>query len=1156
MLRHQWFVPFIVSLFMLTGCLGGGGGGGSSDLSDDNELPRVGNVTLVVKDDNQVADGEAAVTITAIVRDSSDLPIASMPVEFRSNSSTAIFAVAVGTTNEQGTVTTTVTNTVAETIEIVASSNRVESDAVQVTFGDQVIDERVSLVKIIVTDNFQLASSDLANQVTLTVVARDQTNVPLADIEVSLSSTSTSAFIEDYKGVTDKNGSFITKIVSDKAETFEVTAIAGGKRSEPAQITFIAPVEDIILSAQANTLPTGAETSVTATFLQADTGGKPLPNAPFHVTISGAGVLANVSKQADNNGQTTFTVTDEQAETVSVTITSGPITRTLPIHFGASLQLLPAETNAIGTATLSALLMDGYRSPLGQQAVNFNFITAENETLSETTVNTAEDGTATVEVVDLGQDGGTVTVRASSGQLEQTATVKFLTDIGQGKTLSAETSTQVLRIGQSATITAIIKDNVGIPVNGQPLQFAVNGSATLSATNAVTDSQGQTKITVSDRVGENVVVEVKAGTSVQTIPLYFGANISLTPKQTKGSATGSVPTILLAFVEDVTGAGIPGIEVNFRTQGGSALLNPFKLKTDEIGQAEVNVTNTVVEKTFVNATAGSLSAARSEINFELIDAGVPSKIILTTNPSEPIVLSLNGTASILATVLDSRNMPVDDGTRVNFKTNGIGRVTESSFTRNGRVEVVFNAGTKAGLAEVVAYVGNENSDTSTGVSIIIKPGDEAGIIEVDSIQPSVIGIEGSGVEQAATIVFSVKDNLGNAVNDGTEVLFSLGNTVLGGGETITTGENVGKTAVGKTNNGLVPVTLKSGRVAGNIDVIATVGEISTLARVIVVGGMPDYDHLSIAAEFLNIAGGVKFGLQDEITAYVGDRFGNVVADGTTVSFITEGGLIGESVGAGAFTATTNLGQAQAILQSAEPTTPYLGGVPQLAQVGYQCIPPFAAVTTTVTESLCGNPGLTTIVAYTTGSESFVDANGNGVFDNNEDFKDLSEPYIDGNDNGEWDVDELYVDANRNGQFDQPNGQFDDNLTIWKAARVLFSDEVIQPLVTPETFAVPNGGTQVFTVDSISDLYGNALVKDSKFRVSTNNGVLGGTTEFTFVDSNGRGAFGVQFTLSSNPPNISDNGITYPPTESAVLTISIEAPGVGKVDRVISGSINN
>ncbi len=1155
MAQLQRFTITMISLFMLASCLGGGGDGGG-DLANDNNLPQVGNVTLVVQENNQVADGVAAISITAVVRDSSNLPMANMPVEFRSSSATAIFEIAVGNTNEQGIVTTTVTNTIAEIIEVVARSNQVDSETVQLTFGDQAVDERVALVKVIVTDNFQLASSDLSNQVTLTVVARDQANVPLADIEVSLASTSTSAFIEDFKGKTDKNGSFFTKIVSDKAETFEVTAIAGGKRSEPAQITFIAPIEDILLSAQANTLPIGAQTAVTATFFQADTEGKPLPNAPFHTTISGAGVLIDVSTQADNNGQATFLVTNEQSETVSITITSGPITRTLPIHFGSKLQLLPAETNAIGKAALKALLMDGYHSPLGQQAVHFNFINAENETLSETTVSTAQDGTASIDVLDLGQDGGTVTVRASTGQLEQTATVKFLTDIGQGKTLSAETSTQVLKLSQSATITATIKDGVGVPVSGQPLQFAVNGSAQLSENNAATNDQGQAQITVSNRVGENVIVEVKAGTSVQTIPLYFGANINLMPEQIKGSATGSVATTLLAFVGDASGVGIPGIDVNFRTQGGSALLNPFKAKTNEIGQAEVNVTNVAIEKTFVEASAGSLSTDRSEINFELIDAGVPSKIILTTNPPEPIILSLNGTASIRANVLDARNMPVDDGTRVNFKTNGIGRVTESAFTRNGFVEVIFNAGTKAGLSEVIAFIGNEGSGTNTGVSIIVKPGDEAGIIEVDSIQPAVIGIEGSGVEQAATILFSVKDNLGNAVNDGTLVSFSLGNTVLGGGEAITTGDNLGKTAVGKTNNGLVPVTLKSGRVAGNVDVIATVGEISTLARVIVVGGMPDYDHLSLAAEFLNIAGGVKFGLQDEITAYVGDRFGNVVADGTTVSFITEGGLIGESVAAGAFTATTNLGQAKAILQSAEPTTPYLGGVPQFAQIGFQCSPNFLYVESTVTEALCGNPGLTTIVAYTTGSESFVDANGNGRFDNNEDFKDLSEPYIDANDNGDWDIDELYVDANKNGQFDQPNGQFDDNLTIWKAMRVLFSGETIAPAVTPETFAIPNGGTQVFTVNSIGDRYNNALVKDSKFRVSTNNGVLGGTTEFTFVDSNGRGAFGVQFTLSSNPPNVSEKGVTYPPTEFATITISIESPGVGKADRIISGSINN
>jgi len=41
----------------------------------------------------------------------------------------------------------------------------------------------------------------------------------------------------------------------------------------------------------------------------------------------------------------------------------------------------------------------------------------------------------------------------------------------------------------------------------------------------------------------------------------------------------------------------------------------------------------------------------------------------------------------------------------------------------------------------------------------------------------------------------------------------------------------GSTTVGKTNNGIVAVTLKSGIVAGTVDVIAIVGQVSTEAEI-------------------------------------------------------------------------------------------------------------------------------------------------------------------------------------------------------------------------------------------------------------------------------------------------------------------------------------
>jgi adhesin/invasin len=1199
--------------------------------------PRVATVKLTVTNNFQPTDGKSPVTLTVIARDAANVPIPNVQVYLVSPSDTALVEAVSGKTEENGRFSTKVTDSVAETIEVSATAGGVKASPVTITFVSSVVDTRVATVKLIVSDNPQQA--DGVSKVTLTAVALDKNNMPTSGVVVSFSSTSTSAFLEKFSGTTNETGRFSTTVTNNVAEEFKVTATAGGVQSEPMSVTFAAAVGKIIINASEVVLATGNTSKITVTILRPvnledilknlntvanviviDTTtlnqlfekNALLPNASFNLAKSGSAVLNEVPATTNAYGQATFTVTDNTAEDVTLTVTSGNVSQTLLLHFGASLSLIPNSINAIGSAKLKVLLTSGNKTPLAGQTVNFNFINATNETLSPVSVTTSADGTAEVTITDLGNDGGNVVVRASSGQLATTATVNFLADIGQERRFEANTSAALLGTGEPATITASIKDNVGQPVSDIPINFSValvNGGKsnaqllTPTPANKVTDKNGKVQVTVINKVGENVVVTVQAGTATQTIPLYFGATVSLVPQGAIGTADGKMPVTLTTTVKDANGAGIKGAVINFHTTGDTkALLDVFRATTDDVGQAVVKVTNTAAEDTTVEAKTDNLSA-KATIKFSFIGSGNPATIILTTDKPEPVTLALNETVTITAKVLDSQNIPVKDGSRIDFATsNNIGTVTQSVFTKAGQVEAIFNAGTKAGLASVTATASVPYSYqpilfASAGLSIIVEPSHTAGIIEVYKVEPKEIGVIGSGVTQTATLQFMVKDNLGNPVKDGTTVDFTLGKTTLGGGETITTGEgNDATKATSQTNNGIASVTLKSGTVAGTIDVIAKVGKISTVARVIIVSSLPDADHLSLAAQYLNIAGGVKFGLLDNITAFVGDRFGNIVPDGTSVSFITEGGTIGKSIGKEAFTTTTEFGQAVATLQSANPMTPHLGGVSLQKDGGYECsgnyqyVPP-----SSVPQVLCSNPGLVTIVAYTTGSESYIDVNGNGRFDVGIDrFSDLgyidangnkkwdlgeiitgkgdmSEPYIDANDNQTFDPGELYIDVNHNGQFDGPDGVFQGNTTVWTSFRVLFSAPTAPIIVTPTTFAIANGGGETFTLTNVSDIYGNALVKGSKFQVTTNNGVLGGTTELELPDSNDRGNSDVEFTLSSNPTQwVTEKDADGkeipvpkdPPQASATITITIKSPlsenapgGNGDVTEVIFGNIN-
>ncbi|BAP57341.1 invasin [Thioploca ingrica] len=1118
-------------------------------------------------------------TLTALLKDAADTPIVGQRVSFNfigGNQATLTPTIAI--TGEDGTAAVKIIDLPkAGGIVVVNVNSGTLTAKATVRFGELLEDSRIATVKLVVIDDFQPANGKLV--ITLSVVARDADGIPLSGIPVSLLSDSDSAFFTTLNGLTGADGYFTTTVSSLTAQTFTVTPTAGGIKGEPVKVTFIAPTESIELTAAEIVLPVGKTTTVTVTLYHSKYDVirdiwevKPLPNATFKVNASGNAVLGAVPAVTNDDGQASFTVTDDTSENIIITVISGLETQTLSLYFGASLELLPQELNTIDEAKLKAILKDGKNTPLEGQLITFSFVNSNNETLSPPTVVTQEDGTAEVTVTDLAQNGGLAVIKATSGLLNAEATVQFKSNFGGNRRLVATTSATVLNVGQSATITAYITDDKNIPIIGQTVNFSVttaNGIATdakLSTSTGISDENGEVKTTISSTSGENVIVTVQADTTKQEIPLYFGANLTLLPTQAEGMADGKTPVTLTLILKDAMGVGIQDIPITLRMPTGQASLTNFHPRTDELGRAQIEVSSIVLEEVTIEAQVDTLiPIATTHLTFKPSE---PSQIVLSSSTGMS-PLSLNGKATITADVKDSQGNPVKDGTQVSFSTTGSGVVTELALTQNGKAQANFSATNQAGLVTITATIGT----VKESITLTIAAG-SAGVIEISKIEPKVIGIIGSGAVQIATIEFLVKDNLGNPVVDGTEVNFTLGNTTLGGGETITTQDKTGETAIGTTNNGLVKVVLKSGRVAGNIDVIATVNKtISTAAKVTIVGGDPEAKHLSLAAEFFNVAGGVTFGLLDQITAYVGDRFGNIVPDGTAVTFMSEGGTIGSSIGGGAFTTTTQLGQATAQLQTAGPTVPLLGGVPTSRHDGYQCSGDYSQTSSSPDVPLCGNPGLVTIVAFTTGTESFTDVNGNGQYDVSEPYEDLSEPYIDGNDNNQFDVGELYIDVNGDHQFNEGNNQFDGpggqspNTTIWQSIKILFSANTAPFQVKPTDFHIPNGSSQSFSIKNIGDIYGNPLVAGTRLKVTTNNGILGGETDFVFEDKTERKIESIQFTLASQPAQQTTSAdgktiLTYPPTSSATITINIESPftdkapgGNGSKSLIIEGKIN-
>jgi hypothetical protein len=358
--------------------------------------------------------------------------------------------------------------------------------------------------------------------------------------------------------------------------------------------------------------------------------------------------------------------------------------------------------------------------------------------------------------------------------------------------------------------------------------------------------------------------------------------------------------------------------------------------------------------------------------------------------------------------------------------------------------------------------------------------------------PQTIGVRGSTQPEQSTISFRVTDGQANGVA-GITVQFSLTSV---GGETIEPLEAV------SDSNGVVSTVLSSGTRATTVRVNAILANSTISAQsgtVSIVGALPAFSRFSMAPMLLNIAGRVTFGLEDEIAAYLNDRFGNAVPQGTVVNFFSNGGSVVAPV------VSSVQGVATGTLLSE-------GGD----------IPP---------------DGIVTIMGVTRGEETFVDANGNGVYDLGEAFTDIAEPFIDDNGNGVYDVGdqfELFVDTNNNGVWDnaQNPGVWDNQALIFRTIRVTFSAGTQALGLQPTSFTIPDGGSQTFTFVA---------------RDADNNPLVSGTTIAIDLQGDGATVIGpTAFTI----PDTETFGATVPGVNAFSFTVADEKPGEGDANALI------
>jgi len=527
------------------------------------------------------------------------------------------------------------------------------------------------------------------------------------------------------------------------------------------------------------------------------------------------------------------------------------------------------------------------------------------------------------------------------------------------------------------------------------------------------------------------------------------------------------------------------------------------------------------------SVAGKTNGANGQ---RLTLPGTLGDLAVSFNPTTVTVTDdSDGLALVHASALDGTLAGVEN-VRVRFTTT-VGTIDRSVLTDgdgDATATLTIPAGTASGTAILRAAAGGLQVQ-NISVPIVNRGGgttptpggtSQPGAIQFIGAQPTTIGVRGSGLPEQSTLTFQVTDTTGAPVS-GVLVHFSLARIA---DESITPSQDV------TDENGNAQVTLTSGKRALSVQITAQVDTVSpTLTArstaVNILGGPPSQPNFSLSQQFHNISGRVFFGLTSEIRAYVADRFGNPVPPGTAVNFTTKGGAIGN------LTVSGSLGQATGTLVSQEP-------VP--------------------------DNGIVATLATTHGERPFLDSNGNGVCDAQDELLPVSEPFYDTNCNRVHDPGEDFIDLNDDGVFNEDQGsgvpQCNDQITVFDSICSTFSGPTNVLLLSSETGPIPAGGGRDYTLivsDNPNPILnpgvGNPIVGGSRLTVSIdgNRGRVVGLNSLTLPDAstNDRIIDGInrfQFSVIDKAPD----STTFE-TDGVVVTItsdvdSLPAGGNGSV----------
>ncbi|GMV44994.1 MAG: hypothetical protein AMXMBFR66_03920 [Pseudomonadota bacterium] len=537
------------------------------------------------------------------------------------------------------------------------------------------------------------------------------------------------------------------------------------------------------------------------------------------------------------------------------------------------------------------------------------------------------------------------------------------------------------------TVTARVVSAAGAALPGQLVQFSTQlGLGKFDMASALTDADGVASVTIrpatNQTAGGDLVLAtttvggkaISAAAGVQMVATAAPtAEPAITVSVAPTTVTAASPGTVKARVVSATGAAVAGQVVQFSTQLGLGRFSAPSALTDADGVASVTVTPTT------NQTVGAdLVVAKSTVGGTAIMAAAGFQLTATNVTIDGFAADIGAAAlapygqTTLSVALSNgaQGNPVNIAVSSSCVSRGLATLTPASATTSTGSATFMYRDNGCGADRTDTLQASITGSAATRTLSLNLTAPTVSSIRFVSASPAGIYLKGSGFVENSTVIFQVADASGNGVR-GQSV--NLSPSTVAGGLQLEGISDITQFPITRVSdaNGNVIVRINSGTVPTPVRVVAatTVGgvAISTVSSTLAVAvGLPSQLNFSLSQKTLNIEGYNIDGTKNSYTVIASDRLGNPVPDGTAINLVTTGGQVQSIVQ----TATAGgLSQATAAFQSSQPRP---------------------------------SDGRITVLAYAIGEKSFLDTNGNNVYDTGEPFQDLGDPFLNRRFNGIYD----------------------------------------------------------------------------------------------------------------------------------------------------------